>query len=52
MEMIPSLALTLFGTWMATRGSRVIAIVCWVLALVAMLGVMSYHMSDPLKIDL
>ncbi len=52
MEMIPSLVLTLFGTWMATRGSRLIAIVCWVLAILAMLGVMSYHMSDTLPVDL
>jgi hypothetical protein len=52
MEMIPSLALTLLGTWMATRGSRAVAIGCWILAIVAMLGVMSYHMTDPLNIDL
>ena len=52
MIIMPSLLLTVFGTWMATRGSRTIAIVSWILAILAMLGAMSYHMDDSLNIDL
>lgn len=52
MIIMPSLLLTVFGTWMATRGSRTIAIVSWILAILAMLGAMSYHMDDALNIDL
>lgn len=52
MIILPSLLLTVFGTWMATRGSRTIAIVSWILAILAMLGAMSYHMDDSLNIDL
>jgi len=52
MIIMPSLLLTLFGTWMATRGSKTIALVSWILAIMAMLGAMSYHMTDTLNIDL
>jgi len=52
MLIMPSVLLTLFGTYMATRGSRKIALVCWILAILAMLGAMSYHMDDSLNIDL
>lgn len=52
MLIMPSLLLTLFGTWMATRGSRTIAIVSWILAILTMLGAMSYHMTDTLNVDL
>lgn len=52
MIIMPSLLLTVLGTWMATRGSRTVAIVCWILAILAMLGAMSYHMDDSLNIDL
>jgi len=52
MIIMPSLLLTLFGTWMATRGSKTIALVSWILAILAMLGAMSYHMNDPLNVDL
>jgi len=52
MIIMPSILLTVFGTWMAMRGSRSVAIFVWVLAILAMLGAMAYHMDDALKIDL
>ncbi len=52
MLILPSILLTLIGTWMAMRGSRTYALTCWVLAMVTMLGAMYGHMSDPLNIDL
>ncbi len=52
MIIMPSLLMTVFGVWMATRGGRTIAIVSWILALLFLLGAMSYHMDDALKIDL
>lgn len=52
MIIMPSILLTVFGTWMAMRGSRSVAIVAWILAILAMLGAMSYHMDDALNIDL
>lgn len=52
MIIMPSILLTVFGTWMAIRGSRTVAITAWVLAILAMLGAMSYHMDDVLKVDL
>lgn len=52
MIIMPSILFTVFGTWMAIRGSRGIAIVAWVLAILAMLGAMSYHMDDALNISL
>lgn len=52
MLMLPSLLLITFGTWMATRGGRTIAIVSWVLAVFFLFGAMSYHMDDVMNIDL
>lgn len=52
MIIMPSILFTVFGIWMAMRGSRTIAIVAWILATLAMLGAMSYHMDDTLNISL
>jgi hypothetical protein len=52
MIIMPSILLTVFGTWMATRGGRSIAIVSWILAILCLLGAMSYHMDDALKVSL
>lgn len=52
MLLLPSILLTAFATWMATRGGRAIAIVSWILAVLFLFGAMSYHMDDVLKIDL
>lgn len=52
MIIMPSILFTVFGIWMTLRGSRKIAIVAWVLAILAMLGAMSYHMDDTLNISL
>ena len=49
---MPSILFAVFGTWMALRGSRSIAITAWILAILAMLGAMSYHMDDTLNISL
>lgn len=52
MLILPSLLFTLLGTWLAMRGSRGASLICWVVAMVTMLGAMYLHMSDPLNIDL
>jgi heme/copper-type cytochrome/quinol oxidase subunit 4 len=52
MIIMPSILLTVIATWMVTRGSRTVAIISWVLAILAMLGAMSYHMDSSLNIDL
>lgn len=52
MIIMPSILLTVFGTWMAMRGSRSVAITAWILAILAMLGAMWYHMDDALNISL
>lgn len=52
MIIMPTILFTVFGILMAMRGSRNVALIAWVLAILAMLGAMSYHMDDALKIDL
>ena len=52
MLILPSIFLTAFATWMASRGGRAIAIISWILALLFLFGAMSFHMDDALKIDL
>jgi hypothetical protein len=52
MIIMPSVLFSVLGLWMAMRGSRTPAIVAWILAIVAMLGAMGYHMDDTLNISL
>lgn len=52
MIIMPTILLAIIGIWTAMRGSRAVAIAAWVLAILAMLGAMSYHMDDVLNIDL
>lgn len=52
MIIMPSILFTVFGVWMAMRGSRTVAIFAWVLAILSMLGAMFYHMDDTLNISL
>jgi hypothetical protein len=52
MIIMPTVLLAIIGIWTAIRGSRTVSIVAWALAILAMLGAMSYHMDSALKIEL
>ena len=52
MIIMPTVLLAIIGIWTALRGSRTVALVAWTLAILAMLGAMSYHMDDVLNVDL
>jgi len=52
MIILPTLIFTTLAVLMTLRGSRKLAVISWVFALVFMLGAMRYHMDDILQISL
>ncbi len=52
MIILPSLVFGFLAALMTLTGNRKVSLASWVLALVFMLGAMSYHMDDVLDISL